>query len=128
MARRKTGNQETVRTRPVSCRLPEPDYLAYQARCADAGMTASEFFRSAILSNTTEIHAKPTHAKPKYASRVDTRRVLFAVNKASEGINQLALRAAADHAAGTLTPEAYEALLYQLELIALLLRATVDAK
>jgi len=103
--------------------FPEAYYASYQVRCAEAGMTASEFFRAAVLGNATEIHAKPS-----YASRVDTRRVLFAVNKASEGMNQLALRAAADHAAGTLTPEAYEALLYQLELIAVLLRATVHAK
>lgn len=123
MARPKTGDQETLRTRPVSFRLPEADYAAFQARCADAGVTASEFFRAAVVGNATEIRAKPSRV-----SRVDTRRLLFAVNKASDGINQLALRAAADHAAGTLTPEAYEALLYQLELIAVFLRATVDAK
>ena len=123
MARPKTREQVTrVRTRPVSFRLAEPDYVAYQARCAAAGLTASEFFRSAVLGNATEILAKPS-----LASRTDTLRLLLATNRASDGINHLAVRAAADHAAGTLTPEAYEAILYQLELIAVFLRATVDA-
>jgi len=105
-------------SKPVSFRLSEADFLAYQAKCAEAGLTPSDFFRECVLTNRTQIVARPKASG-------DTRRLLYLFNKASNNMNQLAHRANADHLAGTLSGSTYEGILYNLEQIARYLRAAI---
>ena len=79
-------------SKPVSFRLSEADFLAYQAKCAEAGLTPSDFFRECVLTNRTQIVARPKASG-------DTRRLLYLFNKAGNNMNQLAHRANADHLA-----------------------------
>lgn len=104
-------------SKPVSFRLSEADALAYQAKCAEAGLTPSEFFRECVLTNRTQIVARPRVTQ-------DTRQLLYLFSKASNNINQLAHRANADHLAGKLSEQTYEDILYHLELIARYMKAT----
>jgi hypothetical protein len=105
-------------SKPVSFRLSEVDFLAYQAKCAEAGLTSSEFFRECVLTNRTQIMARPK-------ATADTKRLLYLVNKAGNNLNQLAYRANSDHLAGMLSESTYEGILYNLELIARYLKAGI---
>ena len=105
-------------SKPVSFRLSEADHLAYMQKCEAAGLSPSDFFRECVLTNRTQIVARPK-------ASADRRRLLFLVNKASNNINQLAHRANADHLAGTLSELKYEAILDNLELIARYMKATL---
>ena len=105
-------------SKPVSFRLPESVYLEYEKKCADAGMSLSDFFRDCVLTNRTQIVARPK-ASP------DRRRLLYLFNKTSNNMNQLAHRANADNQAGKVSPATYEAILDNLELLARYLKATL---
>jgi hypothetical protein len=95
-------------TKPLSFRLAESDYLAYLAKCEAAGLSPSDFFRQCILTNRTEIIAKPQVNK-------DYRQLLFLYLKASNNINQLALKANSDSKAGKASEATYQEILYKLE-------------
>jgi len=105
-------------SKPVSFRLPESVHLEYEKKCTDAGMSLSDFFRDCILTNRTQIVAKPK-------ASADHRRLLYLFNKTSNNMNQLAHRANADHQAGKVTPATYEAILDNLELMTRYLKATL---
>ena len=106
-------------SKPVSFRLSEPDFLAYQEKVRASGLSASDFFRDAVLTNRTQIVARPKASG-------DKRRALYLLNKAGNNINQLAHRANAAHQAGTLSEKTLEGILDNLELIARYLKATVS--
>lgn len=106
-------------TRPVSFRLTDEDFDAYQRKFAASGLTQSEFFREAVLGNRT-------HVIERKKSSADYRRLLFLFNKASNNLNQLAHRANTDHLARTLSEGTYSAILGELELISRYLKATVN--
>lgn len=120
---KKHGAETDGPSRPVSFRLSAPEYDAFKARCAAAGLCISDFFREAVLANRTQIIAK---AKP--LSSPDSLRLLFLVNKSSNNINQLARRANEDHLSGKLDTPTYRQILAQLELIVALFKevASVD--
>jgi hypothetical protein len=116
MARpKKHGDEETM---PVSFRLAKSERLAYLAKCKAAGLSPSDFFRECVLTNKTQIVARPK-------ASADRQRMLFLVNKTSNNLNQLAYRANSDHLAGKLSEAKYEALLDNLELIARYMKATL---
>lgn len=116
MARpKKHGDEET---KPVSFRLAQSERLAYLAKCEAAGLSPSDFFRQCVLTNKTQIVARPK-------ASADRQRVLFLVNKASNNMNQLAYRANSDHLAGKLSEAKYQALIDNLELIARYMKATL---
>ena len=116
MARpKKHGNEETV---PVSFRLTKTERLAYLDKCEAAGLSPSHFFRDCVLTNQTQIVARP---KPSG----DRQRLLFLVNKTSNNLNQLAHRANTDHLAGKLTETRYEEIIDNLETISRFLKATI---
>ena len=106
-------------SRPVSFRLAEADFLAYQAKCAEAGLSPSDYFRECVLTNRTQIVAKPK-------ASADTRRLLYLFNKASNNMNQLAYRANTDHLAGKLSESTYEGILYNLEQVSRYLKASLN--
>jgi hypothetical protein len=115
MARQKKHGEST---KPVSFRLTESERLAYLAKCDAAGLSPSDFFRDCVLTNRTQIVARP---KPS----ADRQRLLYLVNKTSNNMNQLAHRANADHLAGKLTEAGYESLIDNLETIARYLKAMI---
>ena len=117
MARpKKHGDEATV---PVSFRLTTSERLAYLEKCQAAGLSPSDFFRECVLTNRTQIIAKPK-------TSADTRHLLYLFNKTSNNMNQLAHRANADHLAGTLSESTYEGILYNLEQISRYLKAAIN--
>lgn len=104
--------------KPISFRLAEADRLAYLAKCEAAGMTPADFFRQCVLTNRTEIVAKPKPSK-------DYHQLLFLYMKASNNINQLALRANSDNRAGKISESTYQAILNNLETLNLFLKVNL---
>lgn len=116
MARpKKHGDEGTV---PVSFRLTTTERLAYLDKCEAAGLSPSDFFRDCVLTNKTQIVARPK-------ASADRQRLLYLVNKTSNNINQLAHRANSDHLAGKLSEARYEEIIDNLEMIARFLKATI---
>lgn len=105
--------------KPVSFRLSETDFLAYQEKVQASGLTSADFFRNCILTNRTQIVAKPQVS-------VDRSRLLYLISKASNNINQLAYRANSDHLTGLLSDATYKAILSELDLIARYLKIALN--
>ncbi len=92
----------------VAFRLTDGDFLNYKRKFSASGLTQSEFFREHVLTNTTQVVAKPK-------ASADTLRAVFLLQKASNNVNQLAHRANAEHLAGMLSESTFLAILSQLE-------------
>lgn len=92
----------------VAFRLTDGDFLGYKRKFSASGLNQSEFFREHILSNTTQVVARPV-------ASVDGRRAVFLLQKASNNLNQLAHRANAEHLTGVLSEGTFSAILSQLE-------------
>jgi hypothetical protein len=115
-------NDEAL-TKRVAFRLTPSDYAAYKAKFADSGLTASEFFREAVLTNRTEIVARPV--VPDDGRKIlfgpvvsgDVRKILFVLAQAGNNLNQLAHRANADNAAGIIDSKTYLDILDSLLII-----------
>lgn len=105
-------------SKPISFRLTEADREAYLAKVAASGLTSSEFFRQAVLTNRTEVVARL-----KTTPHRD--RLLFIFSKTSRDIEQLARQANADHERGALSEETYLQMLDRLQLIGRYLKATL---
>lgn len=102
--------KEAGLTKPVSFRLTEADHAAWLAKVEASGMSPSDFFRDAVLTNKTQIVARKKATK-------DTTRLQYLFNKTSNNMNQLAYRANADHLAGKLSEATYAAILAELSAI-----------
>jgi hypothetical protein len=87
-------------TERVAFRLSGADYAAYKDRVAASGLSPSEFFRECVLTNRTEIIARPVMTDER-------REVLYLLSKASNNINQLAHRINTDNRAGILNEKTY---------------------
>lgn len=107
MARPVKSDDEKL-SHTVAFRLTDGDFLAYKRKFSASGLTQSEFFRAHVLTNTTQVVAKPR-------ASADTKRAVFLLQKASNNINQLAHRANADHLAGILSESSFLAILSQLD-------------
>lgn len=107
MARPVKSDDEKL-SHTVAFRLTDGDFLAYKRKFSASGLTQSEFFRAHVLTNTTQVVAKPR-------ASADTKRAVFLLQKASNNINQLAHRANAEHLAGILSESTFLAILSQLE-------------
>lgn len=105
--------------KPVSFRLTEADHAAYLAKVRSSGLTPSEFFRDAVLTNRTQVVA---------VDREVRRQILFLVAKASNNLNQLAHRVHTDHVAGKVGEATYLSVLGELEALAAELREVADAR
>jgi len=119
MARPKKDEAEKL-TERVAFRLTKTDHDDYLSKVTGSGLSPSEFFRDAVLSNKTEIIAKPKADE-------DKKRLIFLINKASNNVNQLAHRANADHAAGLTSQETYVDILQELQAFNRYLKATLNA-
>jgi len=105
-------------SKPISFRLSHEDREAYLAKVAASGLSQSEFFRQAVLTNRTQLVAR-LRATPH------RERLLFIFSKTSRDIEQLARQASADHERGALSEAAYMQLLDRLQLIGRYLKATL---
>ncbi|MEC5218662.1 antitoxin component of RelBE/YafQ-DinJ toxin-antitoxin module [Actimicrobium sp. GrIS 1.19] len=97
-------------SRVISFRVAESVRAAFDVKAKSAGITPSELFRDFILNDKTKVIAKEV-IHPDY------RKLLFLHQKASNNINQLALRANSDHRAGKLTESTYQQILESLDLL-----------
>lgn len=59
MVRKKLADEEKL-CRVVSVKLTPPDHAAWVAKVEASGLTSSEFFRKAVLTNRTKVTAAPT--------------------------------------------------------------------
>jgi hypothetical protein len=92
----------------VAFRLTDGDFLDYKRKFSASGFNQSEFFREHILTNTTQVVARPI-------ASANGRRAVFLLQKASNNLNQLAHRANAEHLTGVLSEDTFSAILIQLE-------------
>jgi hypothetical protein len=103
----------------ISLRLSEADHVVWNEKVDASGLTASAFFREAILANQTQIIAR---AK----SSADKTRLLYLFNKTSNNMNQLAHRANVEYRAGILSESTYARILAELAEIRRVLLAAVE--
>jgi len=115
---RKKSNDGAGLGKPIAFRLSEADRATYLEKVTQSGLTQSEFFRRAVLTNRTQVIAR-TVASP------DRRRLLYIFNKTSHNLNQIARLANTDHVNGKLSEATYEQLLDQLQMISRYLKATL---
>ncbi|WP_454862587.1 plasmid mobilization protein [Paraburkholderia fungorum] len=118
MPRKKNGDGVGL-GKPIAFRLSDADRAAYLAKVEQSGMTQSEFFRQAVLTNRTQVIARPV-------ASADRKRLLYIFNKTSNNLNQIAHRANSEHVRGKLSEATYEQLLTQLQLIGQYLRSTIN--
>lgn len=116
MARPKITEEGLARV--ASFRLTETDYDAYRVKFEASGLSQSEFFRSAVLTNATTVVARPK-------ATADHREMLYQANKAGNNLNQLAQRIHTDHLAGAVTEATYRDVLSSLQRIARVFGAAV---
>ncbi len=103
----------------VAFRLSAADYAAYKGKVEASGLSPSEFFRDCVLTNRTQIVARPVMTDER-------RQALFLLSKASNNINQLAHRANADNAAGVINDRTYGEILQSLNGLSAYLKAISD--
>ena len=106
MARPQKKNTELLK-RAVSIRLSEADFHSWNQKVSDSGLSASAFFRRAIIENRTWVKAKVTIS-------VDKKRLIYLFNKSSNNINQLAHRANLDNLKGLVSDITYVSILKSL--------------
>lgn len=102
--------------KPVSTRLTEEQWRVFADKVQRSGLSPSEFLRVCILTNRTQIVARPP-------ASVDRKRIMFVVNKSGNNLNQLAHVANSQRVAGKLSEATFAAILDELELITQLLKA-----
>jgi hypothetical protein len=102
--------------KPVSTRLTEDQWRVFADKVQRSGLSPSEFLRDCVLTNRTQIVARPP-------ASVERKRIMFVVNKAGNNLNQLAHVANSLQLSGKLSESTCVALLDELELITQLLKA-----
>ena len=102
------GSSKDKLTRLVSFRLTDADHQAYLEKVEASGLKPSTFFRDCVLTNRTQIIARPK-------SSLEKSRLLYLFNKASNNINQLAHRANSEHKGGSLSDGTYREILDALD-------------
>lgn len=111
---RRKGDDEVERIeqleKVVSLRLTASDHEQWLSKVQASGQTRSEFFRSCVLGNKTEVIAKTP-------ASADKLRLIWYFNKASNNLNQLAWSAHQARRRGMLDNRAFERVLVQLSKI-----------
>lgn len=116
MTKTKEKNDKKKLVAVRNFRLSAEDAEAWDAKVEASGMTASAFFRLAVMENKTVIQgAKKPVAKKNMT--VEQKKILFLFAQQSNNINQLAHQVNAAHRAGKITPDLYMAVLEQLQSI-----------
>lgn len=106
-------------SKPLSFRLAPPDRQVFDAKVKASGLTKSEFFRECVLTNATQVQARP-------ALSAESKLLAYHMAKIGNNINQLARRANSDNLAGILHQDTYDSILHTLENIGLYMGATVS--
>lgn len=91
----------------VSLRLTPSDHALWLSKVEASGQTRSEFFRSCVLANKTEVLARTP-------ASVDKLRLIWYFNKASNNLNQLAWTAHQARKRGVLDARLFEYVVGQL--------------
>lgn len=102
--------------KPISTRLSDEQMAIFLEKVQQSGMSASEFLRACVLTNRTQIVARPP-------ASVERKRIMFVVNKAGNNLNQLAHIANSQKVASKLSEATFVAILGELELVTQLLKA-----
>jgi len=102
--------------RPVSTRLTEDQWQVFNEKVARSGMSPSVFLRECILTNRTQIVARPP-------ATIERQRIMYVINKTGNNLNQLVHVANTARVAGQLSESTFVALVDELELITQLLKA-----
>ena len=111
-------------TEPRSFRLSQADAEAWDAKVAASGLSASEFFRLAVIENKTVVQGDASAARKRRATRIkdtvpkDVKRAVFLLAQLGNNMNQIAHRLNVDNRAGKVTPATYRAILEELHGIA----------
>lgn len=103
----------------VSLRLTPSDHELWLSKVKASGQTRSEFFRSCVLSNKTEVIAK-------VPASADKLRLIWYFNKASNNLNQLAWSAHQTRKRGLLDGKAFEQVIGHLNTISELMQKGVN--
>lgn len=102
----------------VSLRLTPTDHELWLSKVEASGQTRSEFFRSCVLGNKTEVIAKK-------AASADKLRLLHYFNKTSNNMNQLAWSAHQTRKRGLLDARAFEQVISHLDTISQLMQQAI---
>lgn len=113
-------------TKTLSVRLEEDEREKILEKIKESGLTISEFFRDAIITNRTKVVAPSAEQALKIEqAAVDARRTRFLASKASNNINQLAHRANSEFLTGVISENTYLDILDDLEAMRLFFGASV---
>lgn len=112
------GDRAEQLEKVVSLRLTPTDHALWLSKVEASGQTRSEFFRSCVLGNKTEVIAK-TQAS------ADKLRLIWYFNKASNNLNQLAWSAHQTRKRGLLDARAFEQVIAHLNTISELMKKGV---
>ncbi|KVL70463.1 mobilization protein [Burkholderia ubonensis] len=114
--RRGRKKAQSALGKPVSTRLTDEQWRIFNEKVERSGMSSSEFLRDCILTNRTQIVARPP-------ATVERQRILFVINKTGNNLNQLAHVANTARVSGKLSESTFVALVDELEMITQLLKA-----
>jgi hypothetical protein len=117
MARPKKDSAEKL-GKPISFRPTVVEEEIVLKKIAASGLTKSAFFRECVLTNRTQIIARPKTSH-------DKSRLLYLFNKTSNNINQLAHKTNLAHKEGTVSSELYKKLLLELHSLSHLMKAVI---
>src|SRR5260370_37846390 len=96
--------------KPIAFRLSEADRAVYLEKVAASGLSQSEVFRQAVLTNRTQVIARAKASD-------DWKRPLYVFNTTSNNLNQIAHRANSENVLGNLSEPTYEQMLDQLQMM-----------
>lgn len=102
--------------KPVSTRLTDEQWRVFVDKVQRSGLSPSEFLRDCILTNRTQVVARPR-------STVERQRIMYVINKTGNNLNQLAHVANSARVSGRLSEPTFAALVDELEMITQLLKA-----
>lgn len=98
-------------------RLSGEERADFERKRLDAGSPSlAAYLRDCILQSQVVARPKPS---------ADRARMLFLMNKASNNINQLAHQVNSAHKAGTINESTYRRILFDLDVLATYMKATV---
>ncbi len=112
------GDRAEQLEKVVSLRLTPTDHALWLSKVEASGQTRSEFFRSCVLGNKTEVTAKTK-------ASADKLRLIWYFNKASNNLNQLAWSAHQTRKRGLLDARAFEQVIAHLNTISELMKKGV---
>ena len=125
MAKKSTGGEKVLSKRrgglekTIAFRITPQDYDVYRTKFEASGLSQSAFFRECVLTNKTQVVAKPK-------ASADKQRLLYLFNKTSNNINQLAHRAHAVHLEGKASEATYRKILAELQTLNHFLKGSVS--